>query len=91
MAKREISIAVIGAADGTSISTEKDDADQPRRIDKWRPMLLCRHRRNGVTRQAQRAITAPVFWSGASALREVWEQLRLPLTVGKERSEFVEG
>ena len=40
MAKREISIAIIGAADGTSISTEKDDADQPRRIDKYRPMLI---------------------------------------------------
>jgi hypothetical protein len=35
---------------------------------------------------AQRAITAPVFWLGAAALRHVWEQLGLPLTVGKERS-----
>ena len=35
---------------------------------------------------AQRANTAPVFWLGAAALRDVWEQLGLPLTVGKERS-----
>jgi hypothetical protein len=35
---------------------------------------------------AQRAITAPVFWLGAAALRDVWEQLGLPLTVGKGRS-----
>ena len=34
----------------------------------------------------QRAITAPVFWLGAAALRHIWEQLGLPLTVGKERS-----
>ena len=32
-------MAVIGAADGTGISTEKDDADQPRRTDKYRLML----------------------------------------------------
>ena len=33
-------MAVIGAADGTGISTEKDDADQPRRMDKYGPTLL---------------------------------------------------
>src|ERR1700692_184774 len=33
-------MAVIGAADGTDISTEKDNADQQRRIDKYGPMLL---------------------------------------------------
>jgi len=27
-----------------------------------------------------------VPWSGAAAPRDVWEQLGLPLTVGKERS-----
>jgi hypothetical protein len=36
----EISMAVIGAADGTGISTEKENADQQRRIDKYGPMLL---------------------------------------------------
>jgi hypothetical protein len=38
--KWETSKAVIGAADGTDISTEKDDADQPRRTDKYRLMLI---------------------------------------------------
>jgi hypothetical protein len=31
---------VIGVADGTSISTEKDDADPLRRIDQYTPTLL---------------------------------------------------
>jgi hypothetical protein len=33
-------MAVIGAVDGTGISTEKENADQQRRIDKNGPMLL---------------------------------------------------
>jgi hypothetical protein len=65
-------MAVIGAADGTSISTEKDDDDQ---------------RAGPINIQTDALIiTAPVFWLDAAALRDVWEQLGLPLTVGKERS-----
>jgi hypothetical protein len=36
----EISKAVIGAADGTGVSTETDDADQPRGIVKYAPTHL---------------------------------------------------
>jgi hypothetical protein len=33
-------MAVIGAVDGTGISTEKEKADQQRRIEKYGTMLL---------------------------------------------------
>src|ERR1700694_5315068 len=60
------------------ISTEKDDADQPRRIDKHGPMLLTgvATRDTDVTRGLS-AGSASVPWSGAAALRDVWEQLGL--------------
>jgi hypothetical protein len=70
------------------ISTEKDDADQPRRIDKHGPMLLTgvATMDTDVTRGLSALVVRSVPWSGAAALRHVWEQLGLPLTVGKERS-----
>jgi hypothetical protein len=33
-------MAAIGAANGKAIGTEKEDADQPRSIDKYRPPLV---------------------------------------------------
>jgi hypothetical protein len=69
------------------ISTEKDDADQPRRIDKHGPMLL-----TGVATMdtdATRGLSALVVRQcpGQAQPRCVmFGSLGLPLTVGKERS-----
>ena len=69
-----------------ALASARDDADQSRRIDKDRPMLFKQASPQWRNAPAQRANTAPVFWLGAAALRDVWKQLGLPLTVGKERS-----
>jgi hypothetical protein len=57
------------------LTSEKDDAGQPRRIDKYRPMLFKQASPQWRNAPAQRANTAPVFWLGAAALRDVWKQL----------------